>query len=270
MKNLFLLFVAAIAFTACQSKTESATTEAATIKVDSVTYKLESTPIFTKEGDTIITSIKFRYPKFVGGDEAVIAKINAQVEQTVKNAVMGMDDTVKTTKAGSLESIAKDFTKEFEDFTKENAEISLQGWDYEGFGDTLLISPKVISLYYQVYSFLGGAHGNTNTMYLNFNAQTGDLLKLTDIVSDTTALKKIAEKKFEISQKDFAKNNDFEYNRADYFWGNPFYLPANIAVTKTGLQFMYDPYEAAAYALGPISFDLTWQELGAIVKKEVH
>ena len=123
MKNLLLLFAATVAFTSCQSKTETTSNETAPIKVDSVTYKLESTPIFTKDGDTIITNIKFRYPKFVGGDDAVIAKINAQVEQTVKNAVMGMDDTVKTTKTGSIESLAKGFVKEFEDATKKNGDV---------------------------------------------------------------------------------------------------------------------------------------------------
>ena len=76
--------------------------------------------------------------------------------------------------------------------------------------------------------------------------------------------------KFDKSQKQFAKDNDFEYNKADYFWGNPFYLPANIAVTKNGLLFLYNPYEAAAYALGTISFELTWQELGTLIKKEIR
>jgi hypothetical protein len=142
--------------------------------------------------------------------------------------------------------------------------------DYDGSGDTLLISSKVISIYYQVYSFTGGAHGNSSITYLNFNAQTGDLLKLTDMVSDKIALKKMAELKFEKTQKEFAKDNDFEYDRTSYFWEKPFYLPANIAVTKTGLLFMYNPYEAAAYALGSISFELTWQELSTIAKTEIR
>jgi hypothetical protein len=92
---------------------------------------------------------------------------------------------------------------------------------------------------------------------------------LTDIVSDTTALKKLAEMKFEVTQKQFAKDNDFEFNKSDYFWGNPFFLPANIAITKTGLTFLYNPYEAAAYALGPISFSLTWEEVGLIARKDI-
>ena len=271
MKNLLLLFVTAIAFTSCQSKNESQTTEtAAIIKVDSVTYSLESKPQISKEGDTTISNIAINYPKLSGGDEAVMTKINAQIEQMVKNQMFSMEDTVATTKSGSVESLAKGFLKEFEDFTKENADMPTLGWEYDGSGDTLLISPKVISIYYQVYSFTGGAHGNSNISYLNFNAQTGDLLELTDIVSDTTALKKIAELKFEKTQKVFAKDNDFEFDKADYFWGNPFFLPAYIAVTKDGLLFMYNPYEAAAYAMGPISFDLTWQELGTILKKEIR
>ncbi|MFN3489317.1 MAG: DUF3298 and DUF4163 domain-containing protein [Emticicia sp.] len=269
MKKLFLLFASVIVLAACQSKTETQSTtktSPAEIKVDSVTYKLETPPKITKDGDTVVTNFSIRYPKLVGGDEAVISKINAQIEQMVKDQTFSMEDTVQTTKSGSIESLVK----EFEDLVAENDDMPLMGWSYEGSGDTLLISPKVISIYYQVYSFTGGAHGNSNITYLNFNAQTGDLLKLTDIVSDTTTLKKIAELKFEKTQKEFAKDNDFEFNKADYFWGNPFFLPTNIAITKTGLLFMYNPYEAAAYAYGPIFFDLTWQELGEIARKEIR
>lgn len=272
MKKLFLLFTSIIALAACQSKNETSTTGTTTaeIKVDSVNYSLKTPPKITKDGDTISTNFSVKYPKLVGGNEAVISKINAQIEQMVKDQTFSIDDTVQTTKTASIESLAKGFVKEFEDLAAENDDMPLMGWDYEGSGDTLLISPKVISIYYQVYSFTGGAHGNSNITYLNFNAQTGDLLKLTDMVSDTTALKKIAELKFEKTQKEFAKDNDFEYDRASYFWEKPFYLPANIAITKTGLLFMYNPYEAAAYAYGPISFDLTWQELGAIAKKGIR
>lgn len=271
MKNLFFLFLCSTAFMACQSNKETQTAEnGAAIKVDSVTFSLKTPPKISKDGDTTITSVSVKYPKLSGGDEAVMAKINTQIEQLVKNQMFSMDDTVATTKTGSIEELSKGFIKEYETLAAEDADAPSMGWEYDGSGDTLLISPKVISIYYQVYSFTGGAHGNSNISYLNFNAQTGDLLKLTDIVSDTTALKKIAELKFEKTQKEFAKDNDFEYDRASYFWEKPFYLPANIAVTKTGLLFMYNPYEAAAYALGPISFDLTWQELGAIAKKEIR
>ncbi len=271
MKNLFLLFLCSTVFMACQSTKDTQTTEtAATIKVDSITYKLESPPMISKEGDTTISSISINYPKLSGGDEAVMTKINTQIEQMVKDQMFSMDDTVQTTKTGSIEALARGFLKEFEDLAKENVDQASIGWDYDGTGDTLLISPKVISIYYQVFTFTGGAHGNSNITYLNFNAQTGDLLKLTDIVSDTTALKKIAELKFEKTQKAFTKDNNFEFNKTDYFWGSPFFLPTNIAVTKNGLVFLYNPYEAAAYAYGSISFDLTWQELGAIARKEIR
>jgi hypothetical protein len=272
MKKLLILFASVIALAACQNKTETTTTEttSAEIKVDSVTYSLETPPKITKDGDTIFTTFSVKYPKLVGGNETVISKINAQIEQMVKDQTFSMNDTVQTTKTATIESLAEGFVREFEDLAAENEDRPLLSWDYDGSGDTLFISSKVISIYYQVYSFTGGAHGNSSITYMNFNAQTGDLLKLTDMVSDTIALKKMAELKFEKTQKEFAKENDFEYDRTSYFWENPFYLPANIAVTKTGLLFMYNPYEAAAYALGFISFELTWQELSTIAKTEIR
>lgn len=270
---LFISFVCILTLNSCQKKNENQNNEisASEIKVDSITFKIETSKKVSKEGDTLFASFKVKFPKFIGGDASIIGKINGQIEQMVKDQVYSLEDSVQTQKVGTIEEIAQSFIKEYKTYNEENTDIPLGvGWEYEGSGDTLLISPKVISIYYSVYSFLGGAHGNFYTTYMNFNAQTGDLLKLTDIVSDTTALKKIAELKFEKTQKAFAKDNDFEYNKEDYFWGSPFFLPKNIAITKSGLSFLYNPYEAAAYAIGAIYFELTWQELGTLVKKEIR
>ncbi|MDZ7936378.1 MAG: DUF4163 domain-containing protein, partial [Emticicia sp.] len=170
MKKLILLFASVITLAACQGKTENQNTATTSteIKVDSSTYYTKISSV-NKEGDSVHTSFSVKFPQLVGGDEAVATKINAQIEQMVKDQTFSMEDTVQTTKTGSIESLAKGFVKEFEDLAAENNDMPLMGWDYEGSGDTLLISPKVISIYYQVYSFTGGAHGNSNITYLNFN-----------------------------------------------------------------------------------------------------
>jgi Protein of unknown function (DUF3298) len=46
-------------------------------------------------------------------------------------------------------------------------------------------------------------------------------------------------------------------------------LPKNFELQEEGIYFWYNPFEAAAYALGPTDFTISYSELGKLVKKEV-
>lgn len=260
-----------LGFISCQNKENSQTTQTYEVKVDSVVYNYETPKVITPNGDTTSTSIYVKYPKLSGGNEQAIAKINAFMEDLAKRGLAGAgmyeEDSVKKPAPASLEEAGKTFLNAYEDFKKEMPESGM-GWYFEGGGDTTYISPKIIGIFYTESVFTGGAHGNYNTSLLNFDAQTGELLKLTDIISDTTALKKIAEVKFYENEQKEAKAGDFEFDKSMYFWDSPFFLPQNVGITKEGLQFLYNPYEAAAYARGQISFTISWKDLDAIVRKE--
>ena len=45
------------------------------------------------------------------------------------------------------------------------------------------------------------------------------------------------------------------------FEQDSFYLPENMGFTKEGLKLLYNPYEVASYADGPIEFTLTHAEI---------
>lgn len=254
------------AISACQSAKESTAT-LAPIAVDSVSFKQESPPHITSGGDTLISSIDIVYAKLTGGNDSVILKINAFMEALPLQGLAGVADPEGSEKiANNLPEVAKGFFKSVADAQKEMPDAATMVYTYEALGDTLLITPGVISLYYNESTYTGGAHGNYNTSFYNFDAATGKLLALQEIIRDTLALNKLAEIKFKVEETAMAKENGIEFKMEDYFFPeNKFILPQNIGITKEGLRLLYNPYEVAAYARGMIILDIPWQELKGIV-----
>lgn len=262
--------VVATAIWACQSGNESGNSKKlVAIVVDSVSFKQESAPHFTKEGDTLISSIDIVYPKLTGGDEAVIAKINeymANLPIQGLNSVADPEGSPEANTSKNLDNAAAAFFASVTDAQKEMPEAPNMVYTYEALGDTMLISPIVISLYYNEATYTGGAHGNYNTFFYNFDATTGKLLTHSDFVKDTLALNKLAEIKFREEETSMAKENGMEFKMEDYFFpGGKFILPNNIGITKEGLRLLYNPYEVASYARGMIVLDIPWRELKDIV-----
>jgi hypothetical protein len=54
---------------------------------------------------------------------------------------------------------------------------------------------------------------------------------------------------------------------AGFFWGDSFGLPQNFALQEDGVYFYYNPYEAAAYALGATEFTIPYEELKEVIRQ---
>ncbi|WP_288429007.1 DUF3298 and DUF4163 domain-containing protein [uncultured Spirosoma sp.] len=137
-------------------------------------------------------------------------------------------------------------------------------WDLETKLDTLYTSPKVMTVQLDNYAYTGGAHPNSNTTFMNFDRRTGNTLTLTDMVSDTTALLKIVERAFRKEQGLLPQHNLEE--RGYFLRDGKFFLPANVGIDRKGLTFYYNPYEIAAYALGPIEITVPYEQLNGILR----
>ena len=55
----------------------------------------------------------------------------------------------------------------------------------------------------------------------------------------------------------------------DYFWGEEYMLPENFGITKEGLYFLYNPYEAAPYAAGSTEYIIPFEALKNIIQAKV-
>ena len=98
----------------------------------------------------------------------------------------------------------------------------------------------------------GGAHGHLNVSFLNFNAQTGNMLKNEDLFEDYLAFTKIAKTYFD---EEIADKKDL------YFEPDNFTLPENIGFNEEGVILLYNTYEIAPYSSGMTEIQIPWEEL---------
>ncbi|MBS1778300.1 MAG: DUF3298 domain-containing protein [Bacteroidetes bacterium] len=110
--------------------------------------------------------------------------------------------------------------------------------------------------------YSGGAHGNYGVSYLNMDMQNKKLWKLEDImtvdsVKLQTILEKQARKAFDIP----AGGKLSDGLLTDRVMPN-----GNFYITNTGITFVYNPYEIAAYAYGIASFFIPYTQIKELLK----
>lgn len=113
-----------------------------------------------------------------------------------------------------------------------------------------------------VSDYSGGAHGNYGVSYLNMDMQNKKLWGLEDImtvdsVKLQTILEKQARKAFDIP----AGGKLSDGLLTDRVMPN-----GNFYITNTGITFVYNPYEIAAYAYGIASFFIPYTQIKELLK----
>ena len=139
-------------------------------------------------------------------------------------------------------------------------------WELKTQADTVYTSAKALTVRMETYAYTGGAHPNSNLALYMFDRETGHTLSMSDLVSDTTALLDVVEQAFRRQQELMPQTNLEEHG---YFLRDGrFFLPANIGMSRTGMVFCYNPYEIAAYAVGPIEVTVPYAQLSGILRPD--
>jgi Deacetylase PdaC/Protein of unknown function (DUF3298) len=216
--------------------------------------------------DGACAQIDMVYPVVVEGLPAIRQSINDSIHSfLIQNLVFEQYRGAFTD--ADLNNSAKSFLQEWK---KANAEMpdnqSNASWEVSVTGEVGLHTPKVATITLGSYSYAGGAHPNSFVSVLNFNLKTGKSLIWKDFITDQKALEILAEKEFKKARELPLNANLMEEG---FFWEGAFTLPKNFELQEEGIYFWYNPFEAAAYALGPTDFTISYSELGKLVKKEV-
>ncbi len=194
------------------------------------------------------------YIKYTGEDE-VTTPINNNIDQyIIKSLYLGDPEVAPTalTTQEAMEQFVEDYwrdTSEFPDINEYEASIAVE--------ETFRCAEFATIALHQ-YTYIGGAHGYGSIEYLNFNIETGEILKLDQIVKDKEGLAILAEQQL---RKDFEISNNESLN-AERFWfeNDKFHFPDNIGFEKGKLIIHYNQYEIASYADGPIDIELSLEE----------
>ncbi len=215
-------------------------------------FTLDFSETVIEKNDVI--NIELIFPKAKGSSD-IATKINSVIESTIiKNIAFFEEDTNTLNLENAILEIEKRYTSFKEDF-----EDSAIKWDVNISGEVVYISPEIITVGLDSYTFTGGAHGNSVITLLNFNSNTGQLLTIDDLFTDLSKLTTLVKSKLDEEINSNKTNHSF-------FFGDEFNLPENIGFSDEGVIFLYNTYEIAAYAQGVTEFTIPYEDIQDILK----
>ena len=209
--------------------------------------------IETSEGADIVLN----FPKAAGTKE-----ITDRINQTLKNYIIKQingsenDDTDR-----NLKDAVATFNNDYKTF-KNDFPDTAQQWEVFIDGEVTYRSPQIISIAITSYLDTGGAHGNTNVRFFNFDPKTGEQYTKKNLLSNAQGLSEVIEKRLKEDIQSDSDNNVIK----DAFFGKDFHFPETIGYSAEGLIILYNPYEMASYAQGIVEFTIPFSEVKHFLK----
>lgn len=165
-----------------------------------------------------------------------------------------------------FDKIMDRFMKDYEQFKKEVPDAP-GGWYLNDSTAVVNNSSDILCVKNTMENYLGGAHGAYNVTYTNFDMRTGNVLYVKDIF--TPGSDKKLNKLIEQGIRKHLEMKPGETLQDGGLFENTVSANENFAITKEGIEFLYNQYEIAPYAFGVIEVKLSYKELDDILNKKV-
>lgn len=191
----------------------------------------------------------------VFGDTKISEKINEKIKGFIFQSLLLGEDTVPTAK--TIEEAATAF---IESYNADKAQFPDMAGEYfaEISVNEIYSTPEHICFEMRQYLFTGGAHGYGTTSFLNINPKTGEELTTKDLFKNNEKFTAFAEEKFRVQQK-IAQEQSIN-DTGFWFEDEKFHLPESVGFIKDSLLFVYNQYDIASYADGPIELKIPMKE----------
>jgi len=185
------------------------------------------------------------------GNKSVSKKINNSIHSFIINS-LEIEDSINNkgkTIVEAANSFLQNYEKdkaEFPDIISEYfAEISV----CQTYKSNLLFSFEL-----QQYMFTGGAHGYGSITFLNINPTNGEKLSTKELFNDENEFRDYVEKLF---RDEYTISSNESINSSGFwFEDETFYLPETIGFNEEEVTILYNQYEIASYASGPIELTI--------------
>jgi len=203
------------------------------------------------------SEVKYSYPRFSGlEDAAVEEKINADIKDTIVKAAENNKgqyaDVCGAVDPSDPDGLQCRFTYDYE---------------YKSFTQ---LSDRIFSVRLETYMYAGGAHGNTNVEFINYNLETGERLDWRSVFTkDSDYLGAIAKyanadiKKQLLTGEDSMSQADLIDEGSAATTEN--YADGNVGFDEQGLIVVFQPYQVAAYAQGAVISSVPYGELKGVI-----
>lgn len=196
------------------------------------------------------------------------SKVAENINNSISEEIISMllfeekEDIEIATIDRAIESFNNGYTEMTELYDDEG-----ESWEAKINGKVTYEDKNILTIELDSYLFTGGAHGYTSGRFLNFDKKKGVELEVWQLFRDKDDFRKFAETKFR-EQENIPKEKPINYT-GFMFEQDSFYLPENIGLTKKGIQLLYNQYEVASFADGPIELVLPYDEAAKYLKGKI-
>jgi len=121
-------------------------------------------------------------------------------------------------------------------------------------------SPVVLTVEVVESAFTGGAHGEYEASLRSYDLRTGHRIPITAVIPDTAAIVPLLEQGFARAKADPGASPP-PLSMLLFPEVKRLPVPMHFGVVADGVQFLYNPYDVASWAVGRTDVLLTWQEL---------
>nr|WP_298996549.1 DUF3298 and DUF4163 domain-containing protein [uncultured Allomuricauda sp.] len=207
------------------------------------------------------SQIEIKLPEAL--DDSSISKAinNALHEEVI--ALLSFNEDIEIV---SINDAVESFTSSFKELKEKF--LDEVPWEAKINGDIVYEDANMLTLVINAYVFTGGAHGYSSTSFLNFDKLKGTELENWELFEDEEGFSHFAESKFRIQEK---IPQDGNINTTGFmFDGDVFHLAENIGYTPDGIQLVYNQYEVASYADGPIVLTIPYAESNKYLKRDIQ
>lgn len=281
MKNILLTSLAAILLFACKEKVINQDSnnleDTATENIDSLDFDASDTLVYQiksfdkRSKDCVSDSVncaifKASFPLINSRQHARVADlINTFIRSEVYQPLIGEEQPNGLN--GLLAPYFQAFSESLQTHQNEG-EDTIIAWKFTRIISVIDNLPKLFTISRYERSYAGGAHPNSFTNFYHFNPKNGEKLSLEDffIKGFKKELTPIAEKSFRKTLNVSPKANLVD--EGFWFKNKVFELNDNFWFTEQGIHFLYNPYEVAAYAVGPIEAKVSYSDIEGLLKEE--
>lgn len=205
------------------------------------------------------TYLKAEYPVFTAGTNK--DKINSVIQAYMTDSIF-ITDEPKSNKTfdGLAEVLFADYKRLKNDF----ADFDM-GFVLEISSSVIYNKSGILTVAAGNYANTGGAHPNSYMKYFVFDVKTGKILKAADIFEQgfEKKLNSMIEKKFR-NQFELAEGKPL----TEILFEDKIEFNNNFAITKEGIEFLYNRYEIMAYVYGEAEMIFKYDELKGLLKEQ--
>ena len=255
MKNIFaVLFLTFLAFFSCKkaenpnAKTsEKAETKEVPVKVLATDSLATVDSLKLNENLTaIFRSTVLVFPNLSNKSllDSIYAPLNLKLKEYSKENIEAEIETQKNEYFADTKKSLEDWSPDFQ-----------QTWEQNSYMKKFSKLNDFMTVQYKSDGYTGGAHGYYNELYRVFDVKTNRQVHLGDILKVRDA--KIWSR---ILMDHFLKN-DLDQGQAQMLLVKEIPLNDNFYFDQDNLYFLYNQYEIAAYAAGPVLIKIPYSEI---------